>query len=498
MTTETSIYEYARKNSDNLPSKIAIWYKGGGITYRDLFEKIDNLADHLYAMGVREGTVVTITISNCPEAIISIYAVAKLGAICGMVHPLIPVKDIISYMEYAESKYIITDQDVVISSVTTIRLELFCEFCKPTISKAIIPSQERLATNCAVYIQSSGTTGDSKIAMLTHKAINSYIVNITQFFDDEMSSLVGLSVAPFFHLIGFSFDIHRTLSTGAQIVLMERWDCSEAVKLIKQYKITLLDGVPRMFQELLENDDFSGKEISHIRYCYMGGDNIPESLVNELDCRVGNRVAFAVYGMTELGAGVCTLSRIYYRDGASGYPLKNAVIRIKEPDGKYAKSGTGELICSSESMMTGYLNNVEATEEIMFLDDGRMWIRTGDYGRVDEDGFVYFICRLKNLIIHNGYNIVPKDVEDVIRLVPAVENVCVFGVTTDCGTEDIIAAVVVDYDRASEENIAIEQITETCKKHLPKYAHPHKILIMHDFPRNTMDKIDLEAMKKLV
>lgn len=480
------------------PDKIAIWFDGNSITYRELFDKIDNVANHLYAFGVREGTVVTIHISNCPEAIISIYAVAKLGGICNMVHPLIPKETLNPYLSFTESKYLITGSDGVFDAVKVIHLNDFADYYSPALCSAICPAAVELAEKSAVYVMSSGTTSVPKTAVFTHKAINAYQNNMLMHFDYPPKDIVALTVAPYCHLLGFSGEVHRPISTGGQMVIMRRWDSSEAMELISRYHVTLLSGVPKLYNDLLSEPGFSGERVAPLQYCYIGGDTVSQQMLDEIDKRVGHCVSFPIYGMTELGCHVCAMTRVFYKSGATGYPIDGVKALVINNDGGLAEVGEGELLIASEHMMTGYLKNTEANREIFFDYDGTRWIRTGDYGRIDSDGYIYFICRIKNLIIHNGYNVIPAEIENVIRKVPNVKDVLVFGKMNAKGTEDIFAAVILEkVDRANETQ---ELIDAEYRKELPRYEWPKRLLFLSDFPRNSFDmkKIDIDRLRETV
>ena len=351
-----------------------------------------------------------------------------------------------------------------------------------------------MAEKCAVYVQSSGTDGVPKTVMVSHRALNAYQENTLPHFDSPRSEIVGLAVAPYFHLLGISGDVHRTISSGAQMVIMKKWDCEEAMPLVSKYHVSLLSGVPKMYADLLANTRFSKEYAPQIAYCFMGGDTIPQSLIDEVDKRFDNRVSCPVYGMTELGCGACAMTRVYYKRDATGYPLKNTSFCLEYPDGTIRYSGEGELLCSSENMMMGYLKNPNATKRAFTYFDHRKWVRTGDYGRIDADGYVYFLCRVKNIIIHNGYNVFPDDVVKVIRCVPEVSDVVVFGKDNSNGSEDVIAAIVLK--KRADDAIIQESVKLACIKSLPRFAIPQKILVLTEFPRNTMGKVDIQKLKE--
>ncbi len=489
MTAETSIYEYAKQGLQYGSERTAIWFYGKSISYGELFEKIDNVADHLYALGVREGSVVTIHLPNCPQAVMAIYAVAKLGGICNMVHPLTPEAALRDSMTWTESAVLITH--LPLSGEHEIQMAQFAELEAPCGKKAAVPEQTLLATACAFYLHSSGTTGKPKTIMLSHSAVNHCVENTADFFENgDMAEQVSLGVLPLFHGFGLAADVHRNIRFGSQLVIMPRWNAREAVQLIKRHRVTLMVGVPAMYYSLLCEPDFRGEGISQLAYCYTGGDTVSPELVAQMDARTGReRCMLPGFGLTEATTMNCVSTFCHYRSGSAGYPVRNTAIAVLDGKGNLQFSGKGELVISSPTLMMGYYKDPEATERTLFTVDGKLWTRTGDEVEIDGDGFLFFRDRIKNIIIHNGYNIYPCQVEDVIRSVSGVENVCVVGfANTETHTQDIRAFVI------SSTGDIEQEIRAECLKRLPRYSIPREIVFKDTFPTNSMGKTDRQAL----
>lgn len=520
MTPETGIYEYAKHGLELSADKTALWFYGRSISYRTLFEKIDNVADNLYALGVREGTVVTIHLPNCPQAVMAVYAVAKLGGICNMVHAQTPAAALRENMAFTESDILITYlPDCTGVSKTALYVDIshhmglfyrtgyrlksktrrpaevrpFEALERKCPHRGKFPVQAELAEKCAVYFHSSGSSGDPKIILLSHSALNNCVCNVTDYFKQEDVTLEAL---PLFHGFGFALDLHRSMYFGSVLVVMLRWNAASAVKLIKQFKVTAIVGVPTIFYTLLKEPDFCGKGISQLERCYVGGDTVDPGLIENFDNRIdGKHHLFAGYGLTETTTANCVNSQLHYKRGSSGYPMKNTIIAVMDEEGRLSSSGTGELVISVPSMMMGYLKDPEATEKALFEADGRRWTRTGDIVQIDEEGFLHFKDRAKNIIIHNGYNIYPNQLERVIRKVPGVQDVHVVGVFhEERQTQDIRAVVILKPGVA--QNTAEEQIRQECLRVLPRYSVPREIRFTKSFPRNAMGKIDGKEMSK--
>ena len=520
MTTETGIYEYAKNGLQLSADKPALWFCGKSITYRELFSWIDNVADNLYALGVREGTVVTIHLPNCPQAVMAIYAVAKLGGICNMVHAQTPAAALRENLEFTESDILITylpncsgtsktslyvDISYHMGSLYRAGLSLGPGSQRPPDAvpferleheckaKANVPEQGALAGKCAVYLHSSGSTGKPKTVLLSHSALNCCVDSTSVFFEHDD---VTLGALPLFHGFGLAMDVHRSMNFGTELVMMPRWNAESAVKLIKQKEVTVIVGVPTIFYALLHEPDFCGEGISQISRCYVGGDNVGLDLIEGFDSRIGgDRHLFAGFGLTEATTAICVNSRFHYKRNSSGYPVKDTTIAVMNEDGQISLAGSGELLISSRTLMMGYLKDPEATGKTLFSANGKRWTRTGDMVEIDEDGFLFFKDRIKNIIIHNGYNIYPGQIEDVIRKVPGVLDVCVVGVVDEKLHTQSIRAVVIAGPGELHADIE-ERIRLECSRVLPRYSHPKEIVLADSFPKNAMGKVDRKELSK--
>lgn len=519
MVTATSVYEYARRGLALSSEKTAVWFCGTEITYRSLFERIDNVADHLSLLGVSENTVVTIHLPNCPQAAMAVYAVAKLGGICDMVHAQTPPQALKKNMEFTESKVLITylpecagaAEQTVLADVSyhmakascagvaaggypegTHRFEDYEEACA---RKARYPDQRGLAEKCAFYLHSSGSTGRPKTICLSHSALNNCVEDTADLFENrDMHTYVSLGVLPMFHGFGLAMDLHRNISWGSKLVMMPRWDSRLAVQLIREHRVSLMVGVPTMYYALLNEPDFCGEGISQLSKCYVGGDNVKPELVREFDARIdGKHHMFVGYGLTEATTTDCVNSYRHYKAGSSGFPTRSVTVAVMDEAGTISRSGTGELVVSGKTLMLGYLKDPAATEETLFSREGKLWTHTGDYAEIDEEGFVHFKDRMKNIIIHNGYNIYPAQVEDAVRSADGVKDVCVVGVTDEALHTQNVRAVVILKQEAGQQQ-AKEKILEQCSRLLPRYSVPKEIVFVEAFPQNAMGKIDRIAL----
>lgn len=529
MTTETSIYEYAKQGLIMSADETALWFYGRAMTYRELFSCIDHAADHLSGLGVKEGSVVTIHLPNCPQAAIAVYATAKLGGVCNMVHPQVPFKVLQDNMAFVESAILITgdhfDQahlfDGSGKAVVYTKLSEYMGFpynflyrlknhnkapkdmvpfktlTAPASVKADIPNQEALAESCVAYLHSSGTTGVPKTVMHSHAVFNRWVENSKSFFKNEgLQQQSVLAVAPFFHGSGLVIDLHRVLSGGGTQTLIAQWNPKQAIKFIKKNRITILTGVPAIYRSLLKYKSFSGAEVSSISQCFISGDRVPAELRAEFNERVGRSVLFEAYGMTEIVTACFANSAEHDNPAASGYPLENCFAAVLDEKGEPRLVGEGEILVSTNTHMLGYLKDTEASDKLYIDFDGKKWLRTGDIGAVDEEGYVYFKDRIKHVIVRNGFNVFPFEVENIIRAVPGVADVCVLGLHDErLKTEKIVAFIECTED--CDKGSVVSCVDLTCKESLPKFSMPNEIHMVDSFPRNRMRKIDRAGLKEI-
>lgn len=526
MTTETSIYEYIKQNLEGNEQRTALWFYGKRITFGELFEKIDSVAEGLYAAGVRCGSVVSIHMPNCPQAVYAVYAVAKLGGICNLVHPQIPLEALRANMEKTNSHFLITTDcfgelaevdfaDYVVCARLNAHMGAFKRavygmkkrFVMPSVVmdfaalekihllEVSYPAQKSLAEKCVCYMHSSGTSGEPKIVMHSHRSLNNWVSNAMGFFQGEtLKNDVCLTVLPMFHGSGLVLNVHQFLAHKGAQVLMAKFYAKEAVRLIRRYKVTSLVGVPSMYRKLLEEKKFNDQSGSHIRQCYVSGDKLSHELKQEFDLRLDpsgkRRFLYEGYGMTEI-VSACFSNGFYrYHSQCSGYPLPNCEAAVWRQGRLYRDGREGELAVCTNTMMLGYLEGPKATAEAFFEAEGHMWLKTGDMGRVETDGSVYFLERKKNVIVRNGYNIYPGEVENCLARIPFIRQVCVVGKQNQkTGSQCVRAYVSVNDMRETEEKMRA-YILEYAKKYLFRQAVPEEICFMKELPVNRMGKID--------
>ena len=447
----------------------------------------------------------------------AIYAVAKLGGICNMIHALTPLKGVQENMRFTKSRILLTYMPECESAAEkTVAVDVsdymgllyktgyrltskqpncscrFSDFEKSCEKKAQIPEPASLAEKPVAYFSSSGTTGEPKTVVHCHRAINNSAENMIEYFDwHDFSDEIVLSELPTFHGFGFVGNLHVVLRGGGLVVQLARWDRLFAAKIIDRLSITMMAGVPKVFSDLLTVEHFSGKSLSQ---CFIAGDSVPTKIKKEFISRVGKKNLYEAYGMTEIVAACCACNEKKNRIEASGYPINNCRVSILR-NGEIFPSGEGELLVLTNTMMLGYLNETNPEKpSYYFFNDGLSWMRTGDVGKIDEEGFVYCEGRIKDVIIFHGYLVFPKQLERLALEIDVIHNVCVVGKKD---SDNSVYKIIAYIESEQNSDLVCKMVEQKWKEVLPAYAVPSIIHVLREFPHNDMGKIDkvkLESM----
>ena len=454
------IYDTIKNFYKKDPKSPALLYMGKMFSYARLFEEIDIAAGKLSTY-VKAGDVVTVCMPNTPECGFTLYAINRIGAIAHMVHPLAPLNALKKFMTAAGSKLLVTlsvniekyaplaKGYPIISvhparSLGALKRKLFDIKVKPYRGDmsgikdyddvpmgSLPPEPDRDGNDTGVYLNSGGTSGEPKIIELSDNAINNLGNRGLEALNlDDARGMYMLAVVPMSHGYGLTMGVHTTLTYGAVSVLMPKFDAKLTVKLIKQNKMHFLVGVPNLYRALLRQKGFKGKALKNIYVGYIGGDVAPQSLLDEFNDRMKEAGAsgrlFEGYGLTET-TNVCVVNNYKYnRRGSLGKPFKGLSAAIVEPETNtlLPPGEKGEILIAGDTLMTGYLNNPEETAKAFLEIDGKRYVRTGDYGYMDDDGFLYFVQRLKRIIKISGMSVYPREIEDSAMELPGITGAC--------------------------------------------------------------------------
>ena len=478
------------------PRLPAITFDGHTTSYGELLDRIDRLAAELAAGGVGRGDRVGYLGLNDPMFLITLFAAARIGAV------FVPLN---YRLTAAELGYILADAGVhTLLADARYAAVAGPVLTGPGVRRALalsaVPGWEplpdllanrgRLAApvhprsdEVAVIMYTSGTTGRPKGAMLTHGNLFWNNVNALLSFDVSQDD-VSLVAAPLFHIGGLNVTTLVTLQKGGQIVLMPAFDPGQALKLIAEYRVTTMFGVPAMFLFMSQVPEFAAADLSSVRFLICGGAPVPETLIS----RYGQRgIAFVQgYGLTETAplALVLRADEVSVKVGAAGHavlPLSD--VRLVDAENNPVAPGErGEICVRGPQVMAGYWHNREATDAVI---DAGGWFHTGDIGQADQDGYVYVVDRLKDMVITGGENVYPAEVEAVLYHHPAIAEVAVLGTPHEQWGEAVTAVVALNPGAA----LTLEELSAFARDKLAGYKIPLRLEFVDALPRNPAGKV---------
>jgi long-chain acyl-CoA synthetase len=351
----------------------------------------------------------------------------------------------------------------------------------------------------AAILYSGGTTGTPKGIMLSHQNFVSEAVQLGAWValgpDDTI-----LAVLPIFHGFGLAALINAPLMCGSKLVLVPQFSPEIVAELLRKERITLMAGPPTLYEALARDESLKTADLSSLRAAFSGADTLQPAVRQRFEEVVSGRGGTVKlmegYGLTEAVTGIMGMPMHEYREGSIGLPFPDILAKICTPGTtSEASPGTdGEICLSGPAVMLGYLDNPEATAETLREhDDGRIWLHTGDIGKMDEDGFFYFTSRLKRMIKSSGFNVYPAQVEHLLYGHPAVQEACVVGIPDEAQGERVKAFVVPVEGTDGTPELASELI-EYCREHLIKWSCPREIAFRDELPKTRVGKIDFKAL----
>jgi long-chain acyl-CoA synthetase len=491
-----------RESARSNPEKPAVIHEDGSLTYGELDRLSDLVAANLAQGEVGPGDAVGLQLPNVPEFVVALYGILKAGAVAVPMNILNKAPEVEFFMTDARAQAMITsaesgDEGVRGAKLAGVKLVYHLPgptkgdrptkvqpfsalLCEDVPSPA--PYIQRDPGDPAVLLYTSGTTGRPKGVELTHFQL---FMNATAHIDGfEMSSdTTVIAVMPLFHALGLSGILNATISKGGTVVLVKRFDPEKVLEAIEVNKATLLHGVPTMYHALLNHPRRAEFDTSSLEVCGSAGAPIAAELLDTFEREFGV-VILEAYGLTESGP-VATFNRRNNRKPYSiGTPVWGVEMQVWDDDHNVLPRGPlhiGELVIRGHNTMRGYLNNPQATEEAF----AGGWLHTGDLGYQDDDGFFFIVDRKKELIIRGGYNVYPREVEEVFYNHTAVDEVAVVGVPDERLGEEVKAYVTLKPGADADELELIEFV----KARVAAYKYPRIIEIIGELPKGPTGKI---------
>lgn len=453
-------------------------YRGETTTYSQFRELVRRFRDYFHYVGIRPGENVGLYCKNCPEFAAAYFGVVSLGAVIVPLNRTLTPREVSFIAEDAGMKHIIAMQPLALG--TDIRQLLLPDIQEATQRRAFpeVPPADGKPDDPCVIIYTSGTTGKPKGAVLTHRNLCSNAQGITKAVDVSADDNL-LCVLPMFHSFAWTVTIMDTLLQGARATILESFQPKEAIKTIHEEGVTVVCGVPTMFGYYLSLG--SKEAYEKVRLFVSGGASLPGEIIDSFKQKFGIDITEG-YGLSE-ASPVVSVNRIgRVRPGSIGLPLEEIEVRIESPDGTVLPPGeVGELVTRGPNVMAGYFNQPEATAAAIV--DG--WLHTGDMARMDADGYIYIVDRLKDIIIVGGLNVYPREVEEVLYHYPDIQEAAVIGLPDKLRGEVVCAFIVLKEGAVYSRKALMHHLQEN----LAVFKLPKEIVVLDALPKNATGKI---------
>ena len=514
--------------------RAAYQYLGSSLTFGELLERSGRLAKALNEHGLGKGDVVSICLPNTPQYMISIVGALQAGcAISGLAPLLMPdeivyqlrdcgakaliILDMLFEAKFANVADQVPDLELVLVTGVMDMLPSTTEYSagKPLDGKKVAafvdffeqypdaPPDVSFETGEACYLQyTGGTTGPPKGAVLTHGNMVANIYQFERWMAMERGKETWLSGFPIFHQAGLFVCSCAMTWAATQILIPDPRNVDHIVAEYKQHRPTFLINVPSLFIMLLANEEFRKQDFSQVRYCMSGAAPFPVDSMVDLESVVGQNKMVEVWGMTETSPLITVNpGRGKKKLGSVGLPLPSTEFRIVALDDgatQVPMGEEGELICSGPQVMIGYLNKPEETKNALREHDGKIWMHTGDVGRMDDDGFVYVVDRAKDMIIVGGYKVFSSEVEDKLYKHPAIGMCALIGIPNPERPDSEIVKLIVQKSEAyagkPDEEVK-EEITAFAKEKLAPYKVPKIIEFIDAIPLTSVGKVNKKSLR---
>jgi len=460
------------------------------LSYAELDERSARLATLLREKGLQQGDRVGVMLPNVPEFPVTYYGVLRAGGIVVPMNVLLKRREIAFYLEDSGAKLLLAwhgfaaeaRDGAADAGAEPIEVE-------PAAFAAALaehePSADVAATaedDTAVILYTSGTTGKPKGAELTHANLARNAEVSSRTTCEIAAGDVVLGALPLFHSFGQTVAMNASLRVGACLTLVPKFDPGEALTTMQSDRVTHFYGVPTMYGALLHHPERERFDTSSLRTCITGGASMPVEVLRGFEEAFGAKVMEG-YGLSETSPVACSNHPDRERKaGSIGTPIEGVEMQVvDEDDNPVAQGEVGEIVIRGHNIMKGYWQRPDATEEAM----RGGWFHSGDMARTDEDGYFYIVDRKKDLIIRGGYNVYPREVEEVLYEHPKIREAAVLGVPHDEWGEEIGAAVVLH----DGEELSAEEASAYVKDRIAAYKYPRLVWFVDDLPKGPTGKI---------
>ncbi len=458
--------------------------------YNQLSDASRRAAALLKSKGIKPGDRVGLVLPNVPHYAALFYGAASVGAVIVPMNPLLKAREVIYYLEDSQASIVFAWHEMADEAgkaaseygieCVSVEAEGFLGLLAEHEPDSEVVDRDDDETLVLLY--TSGTTGQPKGAELTHGNMTSNAVTSADTLAQLSEDDVVMGCLPLFHCFGLTCGLNAAVYAGASMTMLPRFDGTKALEIIGRDQVTVFEGVPTMYTGMLHAPDASSYDVSSLRSCMSGGSAMPVEVMKDFE-KTFDCIVLEGYGLSETSP-VASFNHpeADRKPGSIGTAVRGVELRLLDDDGnEVAKGERGEIAIKGENVMKGYWNRPEETEESMT--DG--WFLTGDVAEKDDDGYFYIVDRKKDLIIRGGYNVYPREVEEVFYGHDAVAEVAVIGIPDDEMGEEIGAAVSLkDGQEATED-----ELKAFAKDGLAAYKYPRKVWIVNELPKGPTGKI---------
>lgn len=524
-TPKTTLYDNLVVTARRYPDKTAVYYYGAQYSYQEILQQVNNLAGYLQQkLDVQPGDRVILYMQNSPQYLIAFYAILRARAIVVPINPMNTTNELSYYIKDCEVKTAIVGQELfpqieplqgstslkhiivatysdylpeelkidnLSSELTAPRKENLKEhqfLWKDVLEETITPfPYEGKSDDVIVLPYTSGTTGLPKGCIHTNETVQANVVSAS-YWINTTSDAVHLTTLPLFHVTGMVHSMHAPIFTGSAMVILTRWNREHAVQFIQDYKCTHWINISTMVIDFLANPKLREYDLSSLSVIAGGGAPLPEAVGEKLFEATGLKYVEG-YGLSE------TISHTHFNPPdrpklqSLGVPAFGVDARIIDPVTlkELGVGEVGEIVVNGPQVFKGYYNQPEETEQAFVELDGKKFFRTGDIGRVDEEGYFFFVDRLKRMINASGFKVWPTEVESILYKHPAIQQACVVGVPDPKRGETVKAFVILNDDYVGK--VTEEEIIEWSKGQMAAYKYPRIIEFRKTLPTTASGKI---------
>lgn len=530
----TSLWDNLAISARRYPDKAALVFFGRTLSYRQLMEGAERLAAHLARLGVQRGDRVVLCMQNCPQLVMAHFAILRANAVVVPVNPMNRAEELKHYITDPDTKVAVTTGDLApelakasnalpaAERLAHLVVTQFTDAFDPAIEGADAPPEawrdwlgtrhalpaldggqvhhwtDALActdapptllvgpTDLALLPYTSGTTGLPKGCMHLHKSLL-HNAAAGALWGTASVDTVTLAVVPMFHITGMVSVMHTSIYAGATLIIMPRWDRDLAGRLISRWQVTSWTNIPTMVIDLLGSPHFASYDLSSLVYIGGGGAAMPQAVAQRLLDQYGLRYAEG-YGLTETAAPSHSNPPDHPKQQCLGIPFMSTDARVVDPETlqEVPVGEQGEIIIHGPEVFEGYWKRPDATEAAFVELEGKRFFRSGDLGRMDEDGYFFLTDRLKRMINASGFKVWPAEVEALMFRHPAIQEACIISAKDSYRGETVKAVVVL---RPTHQDTTEQQIIDWCRENMAVYKVPRIVQFVNALPKSGSGKV---------